>query len=230
MSQPTIFISGASKGIGLGIARLLYQNDYRVVICARGQAALDAAKAEMPKIHTYVCDIADKEAVKRMAVWLNETFGPLDVLVNNGGNFQPGQLHSEADEVYEAMMATNMDSAYYLTKGVLPLMMEQKKGTVVNIASIASINAYANGGSYGISKFAMLGFSKNLREEMKPHNIRVISIMPGAVRTASWDGVDLPEERFMPVEDVAQLVWALCSLTDRTVVEDIVLRPALGDI
>lgn len=226
----TIFISGASQGIGLGIARRFYQEGFKVIICARGQEKLDKAKAEMPNLHTYVCDISKKAAVKEMAAWLNETYGTLDVLVNNGGTFLPGQLHSESDDTYELLMATNMDSTYYLTKGVLPKMMERKSGTIFNIASVASIKPYQYGGSYGISKYAMLGFSKNLREEMKEFGIRVISIMPGAVRTPSWDAAELPDERFIPVEDISSLVWNAYAMSERTVIEDIVVRPFLGDI
>jgi len=109
-------------------------------------------------------------------------------------------------------------------------MMERKQGTVVNVASIASFMAYANGGSYSISKYAMLGFSKNLRAEMKPHGIRVISVMPGATYTASWEGSDIDENRLMPSEDIAQMVFAAVSLSPRTVVEDIIIRPQLGDL
>lgn len=225
-----IFISGASKGIGFAIADAFYQKDFDVIICARNSKGLAAAKEKLPNLHLFQCDISDKSAVKTLADTLNEQFGAMDVLVNNGGVFQPGQLFSEDDSVFETMMSTNVASAYYLTKGVLPLMMEKKSGTIVNIASIASINAYANGGSYSISKYAMLGFSKNLREEMKEFNIRVVSIMPGAVFTASWEGADVPEERLMPSEDIASLVWNAYSLSPRTVVEDIVVRPFLGDL
>ena len=107
-------------------------------------------------------------------------------------------------------------------------MKARKTGTIINICSIASLQAY--GGSYSISKFAMLGFSKNLREELKEHGIRVISVMPGAVLTDSWAGVDLPKERFMSPEDVAEIVWTSCFVSKRTVIEDIVMRPQLGDI
>lgn len=230
MGQPTAFVSGASKGIGLAIAQKFHHEGYRVGICARSQAGLDAAAAEMPGLLTYVCDMSDKAAVKELATKIQADLGPLDVLVNNAGVFQPGEVHSEADEAYELMMRTNMDSAYYLTKGVIHPMMARKSGAIVNIASVASIKAYTHGGSYSISKYAMLGFSKNLREEMKPHGIRVISIMPGAVKTASWDGVDVPAERLMPPEDMAALVWTSVTLTSRSVVEDIVVRPQLGDL
>ena len=89
---------------------------------------------------------------------------------------------------------------------------------------------YANGGSYCISKFALLGMSKVLREEMKEQNVRVTSILPGATLTASWEGVDLPEERFMKPGDIAESVWSAYQLSDRTVIEELVMRPQLGDI
>jgi short-subunit dehydrogenase len=98
------------------------------------------------------------------------------------------------------------------------------------MCSIASIKAYPNGGSYAISKFALLGFSKVLREELKDKGIRVTAILPGATRTSSWDGVDLPDERFMKSEDVAETIFSAYSLSKRSVVEEILIRPQLGDI
>ena len=98
------------------------------------------------------------------------------------------------------------------------------------MCSVASIAAYPNGGSYSISKFALYGMSKVLREELKPHGIRVVSVLPGATLTASWTGTDLPPDRFMKPEDVADAVWGAYSLSRNSVVEDIVIRPQLGDI
>ena len=109
-------------------------------------------------------------------------------------------------------------------------MKRLKKGYIFNMCSIASIKAYANGGSYGISKFALYGMTKVLREELKEFNIKVTAVLPGATLTASWEGVDLPEERFIKVEDIAELIWTTYRLSDRTVVEDLVIRPQLGDI
>lgn len=225
-----IFISGGSKGIGLAIARKFYQEDFEVIICARGEAGLKAAKAEMPDLHTLVCDISQKGAVKELAQTLNDRFGVLDILVNNGGVFMPGLLHQEEDEVYETQIRTNLDSTYYLTKGVIGAMIERKAGMVINMCSIASLAAYPNGGSYCISKFAMLGFSKVLRQELKEFGVRVVSIMPGAVKTAAWDGVDLPDERFIPAADIASIVWNAWTMSSSTVIEDIVVRPTPGDI
>jgi NAD(P)-dependent dehydrogenase (short-subunit alcohol dehydrogenase family) len=226
----TIFISGGSKGIGLAIARIFHAQDFQVIICARGKAGLEAAAAALPGIDTYRCDISDKAAVYQLAHILNEKYGALDVLVNNGGTFLPGLIHEEDDSVFEQLIATNLNSAYYFTKALLPPMREKRRGTIFNMCSVASIQPYPNGGSYCISKFALLGFSKMLREEMKPYNIRVISILPGAVRTDSWDGVDLPDERFIPPEDIGKLVWNAYEMSDRTVVEEILVRPTPGDI
>lgn len=225
-----ILITGASKGIGLAIARRFYQAGYKVIVCARGETALKSAKAEMPNLITYACDLSDKNATKAFAATIIENHGRLDILVNNAGVFQPGQLHTEDDSVFETMISTNLNSAYYLTKALLPPMLESNSGTIINMCSIASFMAYPNGGAYSVSKFALYGFSKSLREELKPKGIQVISILPGATMSASWDGVDVEETRLMPAEDIAEMIFSSTQLSDRTVVEDIVLRPQLGDL
>lgn len=226
----TVFISGGSRGIGLALARRFHQGGYRVIIAARGESHLAQAQAELPDLHTERCDLSDKSAVKALAQRLNQHYGPLDVLINNAGIFRAGSIHEESDDTYELMMRTNVDSAYYLTKGVLPLMIEQSRGTIVNMGSIAGLGAYPQGGSYSISKYALLGFSRNLRAELRSKGLRVITVMPGATWTDSWAGIDEPPERFMPPEDVAEVVWQACQASGRTVVEEIVLRPQLGDL
>ncbi|MEM6265068.1 MAG: SDR family oxidoreductase [Bacteroidota bacterium] len=225
-----IFISGATKGIGRAIANLFHDKGWQVILTARGEKGLEEVREALPGVDAIACDMSDKDAVKKLAAYLNDTYGALDVVVNNAGVFQMGNLHEEPDSAYEMMMATNVNSAYYLTKGVLPLMKERKQGSIINICSIASLAAYPGGGSYTVSKFALLGFSKMLRAELLGHGIRVVSVMPGAVMTASWEGVDVPEERLMPAEDIAHAVFAACIMSNRTVVEDIVLRPQSGDL
>jgi NAD(P)-dependent dehydrogenase (short-subunit alcohol dehydrogenase family) len=230
MKQKKIFISGASRGIGLAIARKFYSEGYLTLICSRNPENLSQAKAEMPHLVTFTCDISKKEEVKSLADQIVSEYGALDVLVNNGGVFLPGEIHKEDESVFEMLMATNLNSAYYFTRGLLPPMIEKQQGTIVNMCSVASLKAYPGGGSYCTSKFALLGFSKSLREEMKPNGIGVVSVMPGAVFTDSWAGANIPEERMIPAEDIATLVYTACSLSDRTVLEDIVVRPSLGDL
>lgn len=225
-----ILITGGSRGIGLAIAKKFHSNNYETIICARNLAEMQHLQSELPGLHIYVCDMSQKAEVIALAEKINEERGHLDVLVNNAGVFLPGKIHEEDDEVFETLISTNLNSAYYLTKRLIPAMKQRKDGTIVNMCSIASITAYDSGGSYSISKFALLGFSKCLREEMKSHNVRVISVMPGATWTSSWEGSGMAEERMMPADDIAEAVWAACEMSKRTVVEEIVLRPQLGDI
>lgn len=228
--KPSVFISGASRGIGLALAAKYFQEGYRVGICGRDSGKLQEAAEAMPGLLTWVCDMSVKAQIREMVPKVEAALGPLDVLINNAGQYAPGQVHEEADEVYEQMMRTNMDSAYYLTKGLLPGMKARRSGSIVNIASIAGLAAYPGGGSYSISKFAMIGFSRNLRHELQPHGIRVITVMPGAVLTDAWAGFSGPASRLMPPEDIAEAVFSATRLSNRTVVEDLIFRPQEGDL
>jgi len=230
MQQQKVFVSGASKGIGLAIARTFLNEGFAVAISARTQADLEGLATEHPGLQVFQADMSRKAEVLALAEWLNSEFGTLDLLVNNVGRFLPGQLFSESDETFEETLHTNLFGPYYLTKRVLPAMIARRQGTVVNICSTASITSYPNGGSYCVSKFALHGFSKELREELKPHNIRVVSVLPGATYTASWAGSEIDPERLMPAEDIAAAVWQAWDMSPRTVVEEILLRPMLGDL
>jgi short-subunit dehydrogenase len=223
-------ITGASRGIGKAIAAAFLSNGHSVIACSRSEEKLHELKASHPSIIPFACDISVKEEVARLSSFVLETFHTVDVLVNNAGVFFPGYLIDEEDGVLEKMLDTNLFSAYHLTRKLAPSMIVAKSGCIVNICSVASLKAYANGGSYSISKFALLGFTKTLREELKEHNIKVTAIMPGATFTDSWAASGLPEERFSKPEDIAQLVYAITQLSGQSVVEDIVIRPQLGDI
>jgi short-subunit dehydrogenase len=231
-----IVVTGGSKGIGRAILEKFASQGFDIVTCARNEAELAQFKAEMnarfPEITTFTfkADVSVKDQVFRFTEFVKSLSRKVDVLVNNAGYFIPGDISTEADGALESMMNANLYSAYHTTRGLVDAMKKEKSGHIFNICSIASFMAYANGGSYAITKFAMLGFSKCLREELKTFNIRVTSVMPGATRTRSWDGVDLPDDRFMTSEDVAETIWAAHSISTRSVVEEIVIRPQLGDI
>jgi short-subunit dehydrogenase len=109
-------------------------------------------------------------------------------------------------------------------------MMARRDGHIFNLCSTASIMAYTNGGSYCISKFALYGLTKVLRAELREHDVRVTAVLPGATLTASWEGVNLPPERFMKSEDVAESIWSAYALSKHSVVEEILIRPQLGDL
>ena len=225
-----VLVTGASRGIGRAIVERVAREGCSVVACARGAEGLAALAAEVPGIETAACDMRDPAAVDALAAHVLARHGAVDLLVNNAGAYRPGQIASEDDDALLDMLQANLFGAYRLTRRLLPAMVARRSGMVLNMCSTASIAAYPNGGSYSIAKHALHGFSRNLREEMKPHGVRVVALLPGATWTSSWDGVPLPEERLMPAEDVAEMAWAAWRLSARSVVEDIVMRPQRGDI
>ncbi len=229
-------ITGASKGIGKAIAQKLVMENFNLIICARDQINLDKTVAELQKINAQVeitgvvTDMGKKRDIEKLAAMITKKFYHIEILVNNAGAYQPGNIHTEADGVLEEMLAVNLFSAYHLTRSLLPGMIKRKSGHIFNIVSVAGLPAYPAGGSYSISKFALMGFSKNLREELAPHNIKVTAISPGATQTASWDGVKVEPGRMMQPEDIADVLWSAYNLSPQTVVEDIVMRPIAGDM
>ncbi len=231
-----IIITGASKGIGKAVAEIFVKHGHNVCICARNEETLKETAAKLKALNTQSeiyfksTDMSDKKSVEDFANFALQHFNKVDVLINNAGVFIGGQMHNEKEGTLEKMIDTNLYSAYYMSRHIIPNMQQHKSGYIFNICSIASFVAYPHGGSYAISKFAMLGFSKSLREEMKPFGIKVCSVMPGATHTESWNGVDIAEERFMPAEDVAQMIYTTTFLSSRTDIEEIVLRPQLGDL
>jgi short-subunit dehydrogenase len=231
----SIVVTGGTKGIGRAIVQKFAKEGFDVFTCARNGSDLQQLKAEFeldfPNQNIYVmtADLSRKEKVNEFAQMVKGLAIP-DVIINNTGIFLPGSIHSEPDGNFELMMQTNLFSAYYLTRAFTSALVERKSGHIFSIGSIAGLTAYANGGSYAISKWAMLGFTKCLRQELKEFNIKVTSVLPGATFTASWEGANIPVERFMKVEDIAESVWSAYNLSPYSVVEEIVIRPQLGDL
>jgi len=231
----TAVVTGASKGIGFSVAKRLAEAGFSLFIVGRDNARLLEAKSQLllagaPEVHTFSGDLSQSDVAKRCTAKIFETWSSLTVLVNNAGVFLPGTMMEEEEGQFETLMTTNMNSAYHVTKGLWPLLRLSNRAHVFNMCSIASITAYAAGGSYSVSKFAMLGFSKSLRLEGMPHDIRVTAILPGATLTDSWAGVDLPSTRFIKPEDVANALYSAFVINENTVMEEVLLRPILGDI
>ncbi len=231
-----IVVTGASKGIGKAIAKKFSLPGNQVFIGARNEKDLSKAVDEISRSHPgvvikyFVADLSQKKGVVEFGNWLFNQNISIDILVNNAGQFLPGSVYNEEEGVLEKMIAVNLYSAYHLTRMLLPSMMKRKAGHIFNICSIASLQAYNNGGSYSISKFALMGFSKNLREEMKPYNIKVTAVYPGAVYTSSWEGADVEPSRILEVNDIADTIFAASRLSSQACIEDIVIRPQAGDM
>jgi short-subunit dehydrogenase len=230
-----VVITGASQGIGFAIAEIFANAGYTLSLCSKTKENIAAAgnslAAKYPHatIHFTHADLSKKEQCTQFANWCLEKGSPT-ILINNAGFFSPGNIQDEADNALEQQMAVNLYSAYHTTRALLPAMLKMGKGHVFNICSIASLNAYAQGGSYSISKFALLGFSKNLRLELKDKGIKVTAVCPGATYTNSWNGSGIDPMRIMESEDIAKMIFAAAHLSPQAVVEDIVMRPQKGDL
>lgn len=229
-------ITGSTKGIGKAIVELLSSKGINVAICSRNENEiidfLEVLKKQYPNVKAIgqKTDMSVKSDVMKFAAFVLDEFETIDILINNAGVFIPGELIQEEEGALEKMIETNLYSAYHLTRALVPNMIKNQSGHIFNMCSIASRIAYPNGGSYSISKFALLGFSKVLREELKNQNIKVSSILPGATWSASWEGVELPKSRLMQAEDIAKIVWCALEMSPSAVIEDIVIRPQLGDL
>jgi short-subunit dehydrogenase len=234
--MPNAVITGATKGLGRAIAERFAEKGFNLWVCARTESDLELMSADWAQnhpgttLHIFQTDVSKKSEVLEFAEFVRETCPKLDVLINNAGIYLPGYVIDEREGTLETLMETNLYSAYHLTRALLPLMLPHKKGHIFNLCSVASFMAYPNGGSYSISKFALLGLSKVLREELKPKGIKVTSIMPGATWSDSWRGVDFPLERLMQASDIAHAIWGCYDLSDAAVVEDLIIRPQLGDL
>jgi NAD(P)-dependent dehydrogenase (short-subunit alcohol dehydrogenase family) len=226
-SSQLVVVTGGSQGIGRALVERFLQAGYAVATCARSADGLAQLRATLPdaalgQLHTLPADLGQWADCQRFAEFVRSLGMPLAVLVNNAGAFAPGRLQDEPADGSRLrdMLSANLLSAYDVTRALLPAFIAQGSGLM----------AYPNGGSYGIAKFALLGFTKTLREELKTQNIRVTAVLPGATLTRSWDGIGEAPERFIRCEDVAEAVFSAFNLSPQAVVEELVIRPQLGDL
>lgn len=233
---PIAVITGATKGLGRAMSEVFAANGYDLIVCARTESALEDMHEEWQKrfperrLLNYPADLSKKSEVMEFGAFVKQNTTHIEVLINNAGLFMPGHITTELEGTLETQIETNLYSAYHLTRAVLPLMLKLGRGHIFNICSVASIKAYPNGGSYSISKFALLGLTKVLREELKNDGIKVTAVLPGAAWSDSWRGVDVPHDRLMEANDVALSVFHATQLSPAAVVEEILLRPQLGDL
>ena len=230
-----VIITGASRGLGKAIAEIFAENGYNLYLTSLQETHLRKAVDELVNKYPAIAikakpfDLSKKEQAQAFGQWCLKNSSP-DILVNNAGNFTGSNVYNEEDGALEEMIETNLYSAYHLTRVIVPGMIERKSGHIFNMSSIAGLKAYPGGGSYSISKFALRGFSVNLRDELKSHNIKVTTVFPGAAYTDSWASTGIKKSRFMEADDIAKMIFAASQLSPQACVEDIILRPQLGDL
>ncbi len=236
MSKPVVLITGASQGIGAAIARvfaaevpgvrlgLVARNEKKLLEVALGCAQAGASAEVFP------CDVTDEASVGAMATAVAQRLGAVDVLINNAGRFEGASLIEMSVEQFDRMIAANLRSLFLVTRALLPSMVKAGGGDIFNMSSIAALTAYPGGAGYAAAKAGVAALSRVLRAELRGHGVRVCCVFPGATWSPSWEGAGVAEERMMPAADVARAFLNIYRLSRSTVVEEIILRPQLGDV
>ena len=236
MKSPVILITGASQGIGAAIAKVFAKElpGVQLALVARNAKNLTAVQRACVKLgavaEMFTCDVADETAVEGLAAAVTKRFKTVDVLINNAGVFTAAPFTETTVTDFDRIVAANLRSAFLVSRAFVPAMISRKRGDVFFMSSIAGLGAYPNSAAYCAAKFGVTGLAKVLREETKTSGVRVCCVHPGATWSPSWSASGVKAERIMPAEDVARAFLDVYRLGRRTVVEEIILRPQLGDL
>ena len=207
---------------------MVARNEKNLATVARAAAKLVTGRGAA--VETFVCDVSDEASVAAMAAAVTKRFGGVDVLINNAGKFEAAPLSEMSAAQFDRLIGANLRSVFLVSKAFVPAMAARGRGDVFNMSSVAGLDAYPGGAGYCAAKFGVTGLSKVMRAELKPKGVRVCCVYPGATWSPSWAGSGVSEARMMPAADVARAFCDVFRLTRRTVVEEIVLRPQLGDL
>ena len=233
----TAFITGATSGIGKATAERLAAEGFRLVLCGRRQEKLEALQTKLSKlteVTTLLFDVRDREAVQNKIQNLPEEFKQTDVLINNAGNahgLDPIQTGNLDD--WDAMMDINVKGLLYVSKEIIPQMIERNSGFIVNIGSTAGKEVYPNGNVYCASKHAVDAISKGMRLDLLPRKIKVTQISPGAANTefstvrfhGDRERADSLYTDYEPLlaEDIAELTYYAANVPAHVCINDLVV-------
>lgn len=235
-TRDIVLVTGASQGIGEAIALAFARERIGgLALVARQEdklrtVAAACRKAGAPAAEVFPCDCADADAVAGMAAAVHRRFKRVDVLVNNAGKYFGAPFLETPVAEFDRMYALNLRSLVLVAQAFAPGMVARGRGDIFNMGSVASITPLRNAAAYCAAKFGVLGLTRVMRQEFKDKGVRVACVEPGATASPSWDGSGVPPGRMMPAEDVAAAFVSLWRMDRRTVVEEIVLRPQLGDL
>ena len=237
MKKKTILITGATSGIGKATAELFAERGERLILCGRRQERLEQLKAKFKgEIHLLNFDVRNRKAVFDAIDSLPKAWKQIDILINNAGNAHGLDTVDSADlDDWDAMIDGNVKGLMYVTKAILPQMVERKEGQIINLGSIAGIEVYPKGNVYCASKFAVDAFTQGLRIDLNPHNIRVCAVQPGLVETefsmVRFKGDEQRSEAVyntldaLQAQDVANAIAYMVDVPPHVTVADLTLLP-----
>jgi 3-oxoacyl-[acyl-carrier protein] reductase len=227
LTHQTAIITGAGKGIGKATAIALAKEGVHLGLIARSSSDLQVLQNELidsygVKVYVMTADVSVQAEVNIAVSTLIEQLGSLDILINNAGIAQFGTLLDMEPSQWERIIQVNLMGTYYVSRAVLPSMLEQNGGSIINIASTAGQLGFATGSAYCASKFAVMGLTESLLQEVRKSNIRVTALTPSTVNTelATNAGLKIGDEDYMmQPEDVAELITATLKLPKRVFIK-----------
>jgi 3-oxoacyl-[acyl-carrier protein] reductase len=238
-----VLITGASRGIGFETARKFASSlqrpligphsDLRLSLCARNAQHLNDAADRIAKatptvsIFASPCDISSEPNVATFVRQAEDQSGPVDILINNAGFGTFKAVEQMTSSEFDAVLATNLRGVFLMTRAVVPSMIERKGGIIITVSSLAGRNGFAGGTAYCASKFGVRGLMQSLFLEVRQHNIRVLTIFPGSVDTAFFDGMKSSVKPLNALEpqDIAEAIYIAVQLPERATISELDIRP-----
>ncbi|TDE06103.1 3-ketoacyl-ACP reductase [Flavobacterium hiemivividum] len=227
LKNKNALITGAGKGIGKAIAIALAKEGVNVILVARTQSDLDEVAKEVNNLGvkslTLTADVSDISSVNTAVAAALDKFKTIDILINNAGIAAFGKILEMEPTAWERIIQVNLMGTYYTTRAVLPNMIERQTGDIINISSTAGLKGNASTSAYSASKFAVLGLTESLMQEVRKHNIRVTALTPSTVATDMAKDLKLTDgnpENVMQAEDVAELIIAQLKLNRRVFIKE----------
>lgn len=234
LREQVALVTGAGRGIGRAVALAFAREGARVTLAARTRTRLDAVAAEVRgsggRALAVPADVTQESSVVELVARTLAEFGRIDILVTAAGAAAFGPVADSKLEEWELMMAVNLRGVYLTCRAALAPMIRQRRGTIINVVSVAAKQPIPGCAAYAASKHGVLGFTRVLAEELRPHGVRVGALCPGAVNTPLWDSIPNPPDRtrMLTPEDVAEAAVLMASLPPRASLEDLTLLPAGG--
>lgn len=230
LQDSVAIITGASKGIGRSLALRLSKQGVSVVLAARNSEMLTELHNEIAKnggsSFVIATDVTSEHSVQNLIIETQKKFGTIDILINNAGVGVFSNVVDMKVDDFETMMDVNLKGVFLCSRAVLPSMIAQKHGEIINIASLAGKNSFAGGSVYSATKWGLIGFARSLMLEVREHNIRVVTISPGSVNTG-FAAKEYDQPNAIQPDDIAETVLFALTMPNRINVSEIDVRPTI---